>query len=193
MPSKPLQIVCGYLCAVAYKNVLDSKRIAKEHKVIKETLKAEVYSNKYKKILQMEVNKLSRIIDKKFGYIYCIDCGKPFGKQTDAAHFHSRGANHSLSYNLHNLHSAKSDCNKYSDTHHSGYEVGLKKRYGEEYFNYVNVDIVLKYKHIKLTPNEVVEKLTIVRKLIRDFDTFQFTSAINARNILNELIGIYEN
>ena len=193
MPSKPLQIVCGYNCAVAYKKVLDVKKVVKERREIKKSLKAEVYSNKYKKLLQMEVNRLSRMIDKKFGYFCCIDCGKPFGKQIDAAHLHSRGSNHSLSYNLHNLHSAKSDCNQYSDTHHSGYEVGLKKRYGEEYFNYVSVDIVLKYKHIKITPNEVVEKLAIVRKLIRDFDTFQFTSAINARNIFNELIGIYEN
>lgn len=200
MQSKPLQFVCGYSCAYAYINEPELKRMAKERKeigkkrkdAIKEMLPT-VYAKEYKSDLQREINKLSKIIDAKFGFKTCIDCGKPFRKQIDAAHFHSRGSNHSLSYNLHNLHSAKSDCNQYSDKHHSGYCSGLKARYCEDYFNYVNVDIVLKFKHVKLTPNEVVEKLAIVRKLIRDFDTFQFTSAINARNVLNEIIGIYVN
>ena len=190
---QPLQSVCGYACGIEYAKAMLAKKLQRERKEFAKELLPTVYSKEYKADLQREINRLAKMIDAKFGFNTCIDCGKSFGKQTDAAHFNDVGGNSSLRYNLHNIHSANSQCNKFSSKHHSGYELGLKQRYSEDYFNYVNTDIILKFKHVKLTPNEVVEKLAIVRKLIRDFDTFQFTSAINARNVLNEIIGIYKN
>lgn len=150
-----------------------------------------IYSKKYKQELQNAVNKLARMIDARFGFTTCIDCYKGFGAQADAAHFTSIGSNSSLRYNLHNLHSANSGCNQFSDTHHTGYIAGLENRYGKEYLEMVE-NLPLKYPKIKLSEVEVVEKLKIVRKLIRDFDKSIFSSAVQARNQLNLLIGIYQ-
>lgn len=144
-----------------------------------------------KKDLQKDINKLARLIDSKFNY-KCIDCGKEYGKQTDAAHLHNSQGNENIRFNLHNLHSAKSDCNQFSSEHKVGYRKGIEKRYGAEYLNYIDNEIPLKFKYIGLLENEVKEKLSIVRKLIRTFDTFKLIDGIQARNMFNTIIGIYK-
>jgi hypothetical protein len=149
-----------------------------------------VHEKKYKGLLQNEINKLSRMIDAKFGYTLCIDCGKPFGSQTDAAHYTSIGSNNSIRYNLHNLHSAKSDCNQYSDKHKQGYTIGLKERYGESYLTLVE-ELPIRYKYIKVSAVEVYEKLKIVRSLVKNFDTFKAENGIAMREMFNNIIGIY--
>ena len=182
-----IEPLCSVECALAWRKKLNEKKWNKEKAVLKIT----THSKEYKASLQAEINKLSRLIDSKFGYITCIDCNKTFGKQIDAAHYHSRGSNSSLKYNLDNLHSARSECNQWSDTHKSGYKLGLIERYGKVYTEYVIEGLPLKYPYIKLCENEVFEKLKLVRKLIRDFDTFKFSDSLSARKILNDLIGIY--
>jgi len=182
-----IMALCSPKCIVEYHNRLKEKRAKKEHK----ELKIKVYEKENKKYLQDEINKLSRLIDLKFGYTTCIDCNKPFNAQTDAAHYHSRGANSTLRYHLDNLHSARSNCNQYSDTHKSGYAIGLIERYGKKYADYVMNEMPLKYSYIKLSPVEVYEKLALVRKLIRDFDSYKFESSLQARKQLNKIIGIY--
>lgn len=150
-----------------------------------------VYSKKYKKELQNEINKLARMIDAYFGITTCICCNRGFGAQCDACHFHSVGSNHSLRYNLHNLHSGNSGCNQYSATHKTGYIAGLEARYGKEYLEMVQ-GLQAKYPEIKLSEVEVVDKLKLVRKLIRHFDGFTFESPIQARKLLNDILGIYK-
>jgi hypothetical protein len=167
------------------------KKVEKDEREKDKKLLPVVHEKKYKKLLQMEINKLSRMIDAKFGYVTCIDCGKPFGNQIDAAHFNGVGSNHSIRYNLHNLHSAKSDCNQYSDKHKQGYTLGLKERYGENYLNMVE-SLPIKYKYVKLSAVEVYEKLKVVRGLIKNFETLQSESSLAMRETLNNIIGIYE-
>ena len=167
------------------------KKVEKEEREKDRKLLPIVHEKKYKKLLQMEINKLSRMIDAKFGYVTCIDCGKSFGNQIDAAHYNGVGSNHSIRYNLHNLHSAKSDCNQYSDKHKQGYTIGLKERYGESYLAMVE-NLPLKYKYVKLSAVEVYEKLKVVRGLIKNFDTLQSESSLAMRETLNNIIGIYE-
>lgn len=174
-------------------HLLDQKKKKEKEKIDKrfEKMKLEVKTPGRKVQLQKEVNKLSRLIDSRFGFL-CIDCGKNFGKQTDAAHLHNSKGNENIRYNLHNLHSARSDCNQYSSEHKVGYRKGIKERYGERYLEYIVYKIPLEFKRISLFDTEVVEKLALVRKLIRDFDTFQLTSSISARIMFNRLIGIYK-
>ena len=167
------------------------KKVEKDEREKDRKLLPIVHEKKYKKLLQMEINKLSRMIDAKFGYVTCIDCGKSFGNQIDAAHYNGVGSNHSIRYNLHNLHSAKSDCNQYSDKHKQGYTIGLKERYGESYLAMVE-NLPLKYKYVKLSAVEVYEKLKVVRGLIKNFDTLQSESSLAMRETLNNIIGIYE-
>jgi len=155
----------------------------------KKVLKIDTHSKEHRAAFQREINKLCRMIDAKF-YTTCIDCGKEFGKQVDGAHFHSRGAHSSIRWNLHNIHSAKSDCNQFSDTHKEGYRDGIIERYGVEYMEWID-SLPLKYKSVKLSNKEVYDKLALVRKIIRTFDTYNLIDPISGREIFNKLIGIY--
>jgi len=168
------------------------KAIKKKESDIKfKEMKARVRAPNRKNDLQTDINKLCRMIDAKFDY-RCIDCDNPFGKQTDGSHLHNVQGNENIRFNLHNIHSARSHCNKHSSEHKNGYRIGIERRYNKEYLNYIDIELRVKYKHIGLLSNEVVEKLVIVRKLIRDFDTFRLKDGIHARNLFNKIIGIYE-
>lgn len=154
-------------------------------------VRIEVFGSEIKKQLQREINKLSRMIDARFGFKTCIDCGKEFGKQTDGAHYHGTGSNSSLRYNLHNIHSARSSCNQYSDRHKEGYREGLEKRYGREYMIHVVEELPEIYRFVKLSNIELHEKLILTRKLIREFEGVNYSSSVDARDLMNKHIGIY--
>lgn len=165
----------------------------KKWKQEKKELKIKVYSKKYKGYLQDEINKLARMIDGYFGYL-CIDCGKPYGKQIDAAHLHNSQGNENIRYNLHNLHSAKSDCNRWSSEHKVGYRKGIIERYDKEYLNYIDIELPKIYAYLGLNEVEVYEALAKVRKCIREFDKHieQFNNGKEARDYFNKKIGIYD-
>lgn len=150
----------------------------------------EVYSKEYRKELAVSCQKLARMIDQKFGHL-CIDCGKPYGNQTDGGHFHSRGSNASLSYNLHNIHSQTSKCNQFDGGRRLEYYRGLVARYGQWYADYVDSYMVQEYPVIKLSNGDVWDKLCTVKRLIRNFDVYIFTDGIHAREQMNTIIGIY--
>ena len=183
-------------CITAHVNYAKDQELKKQMKVVDKQKKERspyVYPKKYKSYLNDECQKLARMIDAKFGFITCIDCGKPFGKQCDGGHFNSKGKNATIAWNLHNIHSQKSDCNRngLGGGRERQYYDGLISRYGLEYAEMVDVGLQKKYPYIGLNESEVAEKLAIVRKLIRDFDTFNFSSSIQARDICNQIIAIY--
>lgn len=191
-PKQKGQFVCSYECAFAYVKKQREKKQKKEWNERKKELKPKVKSKEYKANLQAEINKLARKIDSHFGYL-CIDCNKPYGKQIDAAHFHNKGGHSNITYNLHNLHSARSYCNKYDSQHKVGYEIGLKQRYGIEYLNLVG-ELPIKYDNIGLKEFEIVEALKTVRKLNREFENHIDKMGVNGKEVreyFNNLIGIY--
>ena len=155
----------------------------------------ELYRKEYIKDLQREVNKLARMIDQKHGYSTCIDCGKEFGKQIDAGHFHSTGSNPSIRFNLHNIHSQASHCNRngLGGGKQLGYMRGLQKRYSESYAERIEFELPKQYPHLKLTGQDVWDAIVKVRELIRNFDKHETENAVQAREYMNELIGIYKN
>jgi hypothetical protein len=152
-----------------------------------------LYPRKYKGFLDKECQKLARMIDNKFGF-KCIDCGKDYGKQQDGGHFNSKGKNRSLAWNLHNIHSQKSDCNRngLGGGRERQYYDGLISRYGLKYAEFVDVGLQKEFEYIGLNNDEIGVKLALVRKLIRDFDTFVLTNSISARCMFNNIIGIYK-
>ena len=155
-------------------------------------MKVNTHSKEYKKEFQNEINKLSRNIDVKFGFNACIDCGKLFeNHQIDACHLISKGSNSTLSYNLHNLHSGHNHCNFYNPTHESNYKKGLVLRYGIEYLQMIE-NMPLKYTSIHLSNQEIHDKLTLVRKINRTFNTYQLSDGVSSRGMFNILIGIYK-
>lgn len=177
-------------CVLEYSRLVLREARKKADKEYIKINKPITHAKKYKSELQREINKLARMIDTKFNY-KCIDCGNDYGKQADGCHFKSVGANNNIRYNLHNIHKGRSDCNMYSDNHKQGYEKGIVDRYGFEYLNYMEF-LPLKYPYIKLTEYDVVEKLAIVRKLIREFDNYDFKDGKEGRDVFNKIIGIYE-
>jgi len=185
-----VQVTCSYQCAIKYAQKQREKKEKKEWNKRKKAYSITAKTKDHKAELQRNINKLARLIDAQF-HLKCIDCGKGYGKQIDGAHFHSRGANATLSFHLHNIHSARSDCNQFSSEHKVGYIEGLQKRYGKEYYEYVEYTLQ-KHPLIKLTEKEIYDKKLLTAKLIRDFDTFEFTNPILARDQLNQIIGIYE-
>ena len=181
-----LQNCCNYKCAIDY----EKKKFLTKGTPQFKAAKIEVSIGENRTELQRNINLLSRMIDASFGFNTCIDCGKPFGKQIDAAHFHDVSTNGNVRFNLHNLHSARSDCNKYSSSHKIGYTWGLEVRYGLNYLNQVEA-LKTEIKELKLNAVEIAEKLKLVRHIIRNFDKYKFDTALIARNQFNKIIGIY--
>lgn len=187
-----LRPYCSYECGAKYAIILQENNKAKELNEKVKSWKPNTHAKDYKKSLQDEINKLARMIDEHFEFT-CIDCDKFLDKeknQIDACHLHSRKKNGTLKYNLHNLHSGHNHCNKYNENHESKYKIGLEKRYGNEYLKMVEY-LPIKYKEIHLSNVEVIEKLAIVRKLIRDFKTFTLHNGMTARYLFNKIIGVY--
>lgn len=176
------------------KKKIQSKSMGKKKNKSKVDFKAmelRVKAPNRKKELGEQSRLLARNIDNRFGYL-CIDCGKPYGKQQDAAHLHNSGGNENITYNLHNLHSARSYCNRFSSEHKVGYREGIEKRYGKDYLDYIDNEIPLKYSYVGLSNSEIAEKLKIVRKLNRTFDTYTLKDGKQARDLFNKIIGIYK-
>ena len=179
-------------CIQAFTDAQKQERVKQAQKKKRE-LAPVLHETRYKHYLDAEIQKLARLIDAKFNHTTCIDCNKPFGKQIDGGHRHSKGANPSIRWNLHNIHSQKSDCNQngIGGGKELGYHEGLIDRYSKSYADFIRYDLVREYPYIGIKGQEIADKLKIVRKLVRDFDTFDFKNSIQARNQLNQIIGIY--
>lgn len=183
-----LEVACSVKCAL---NLNQSKLLVKGTNEFK-AAKIEVKIGENRSELQKNINLLARLIDDSFNYYTCIDCGKPMNKQIHGAHFHNVKGHENLRFNLHNIHSSLSQCNKYSREHKVGYIKGLEQRYGIDYLNQVET-LKTEGKELKLNAVEIAEKLKLVRHIIRNFDKYKFDNALIARNQFNKIIGIYEN
>lgn len=196
-----LSVVCSKKCEIEYntqralKNLANIKKTEKKEWLQrKETMSINAHSQKHKTTLQNEINKLARMIDNHCGYFTCIDCEKSLEqhKQIDGAHYHPVKGNENIRYNLLNIHSARSECNQHDSQHHTKYKKGIEKRYGEDFFNYLENEIRLEYKSMHFSNVEIYNAIKIVRKLQRDLKTFVNTNSLDLRRLLNEIIGLYK-
>jgi len=189
----PMQPYC-FECTLKRAKEATKKKFKADEKKNDAKVKIEVYKKENTKLLQDEINRLSKMIDIKFGHDACIDCGKFMDRdknQIDSCHLISRKKNVTLKFHLDNLHSGHNHCNVYNENHETNYKAGIVKRYGQEYLNEIEA-LPLKYPEIHLTAQDIAEKLKLVRKLIRDFNSFDFTGSLQARKQLNKLIAIYD-
>lgn len=190
----PLQMVCGAWCASLYGKEQTKKKQEKKLKEINKDVKQRkkaLYPKKHKALLQDQINLLARKIDERF-FVTCIDCERSIIKDSHGAHRNNVGGNENIRFNLHNIHASTPYCNMYNTEHKPDYDKGLKSRYSDEYYNYVRFGLSQEYKTIQLNTSEIDEALRIVRKLNRDFDSMVFTHSRGARDILNNIIGIYK-
>ena len=189
-----LQLVCSKNCEYDYKTKIalnNLKKIKRAEKIRFKELSIDVHSKDHKKTLQTEINELARMIDKHCGNVTCIDCGKDLNKQIHGSHYKNVQGHENIRFNLLNIHSSKSECNKHFGGRKEGYKEGIFQRYGQEVLNEIeNLDI--KYKSMHFTNKEIHEKIKIVRKLKRDLPTFTSKDGNFLRNLFNSIIGLYK-
>lgn len=192
-PIKPLQKYCGPVCfweAGKKKLALKEK---KENQEWKEKEKEKLMSlTDWKDKLQIEINKIVHLIDKGQP---CI-ASQATKCQFHAGHYVSRGSNDTIRFNLHNIHKQAAQSNaghmKSGDT--INYQDGLKRVYGLEYFEMV--ESLRKIPPIKLTIEDLKDKIVIARLIIKDLkswaNTYDAKERIEMRVELNFRLGIYK-
>ena len=123
-PTKPLQQVCGWECAIELSKNKRIKTVKKEVKEAKLKLKSR---SDWLKDTQVVFNKYIRLRDQDDG---CISCGSKSAYAYHAGHYRSIGSAGQLRFNELNCHRQCSACN----THLSGnlirYRHGLIRKIG---------------------------------------------------------------
>ena len=191
-PFKTTQVVCNHHCAQLYAEEKRKKEEQKEWKERKKKLSIDAHSKEHKNTLQNEINKLARMIDAHCGYNVCVDCDRVLDKQIHGAHYHNVKGNENIRYNLLNIHSSRSECNKYDSEHKARYKVKISERYGEDFFNYLENELRLEYKEMHFSNKEIYNAIPIVRKLQRDLKTITNKDSLSIRKMFNNIIGLYK-
>lgn len=146
----------------------------------------------WKSMFQDEVNLIARLLD--WGNP-CMMCGNPRMKRINGCHYHSRGANPSLRYNLLNIFHGCHSCNSEKGGNIIGYDTCLIATFGEELWNEVKFDLVREYPRIDLRENDFKEKIPIAREIVRELKKANriYTSEerVELRDKYNKRLGIY--
>lgn len=192
-PIRPLQQICSYECSILYTKELNEKKEKKEWQKRKKIMSIDAHSQKHKKTLQNEINKLARMIDEHCNYKNCIDCGKEldYTKQIDGSHRHNVQGNENIRFNLLNIHSARSECNQHHGGRKEGYIKGLTERYGENVTEEIE-NLSKKYPLSKFTNKQIYESIAIVRKCQRELKNYPNNNAYVLRVVFNTKIGLYK-
>jgi len=125
-PAKPLQSVCGYLCA-AEKSKTDrlkvERRELRDDRVKAKTRRTWIAET------QAVVNRFVRLRDKDDG---CISCDKPasWGGQWHASHFYATSIRPNLRFDAANIHKACSVCNNWLSGNLTPYRIKLILKIG---------------------------------------------------------------
>ena len=189
-PQRPLQSVCSPKCAIAHNKMLEAKKEKKEWSKEKAVLKDKLKKlGDWKKDLQVEINTIVRLIDKGHP---CISSNSLNGKM-NAGHYVGVKAHDSIRYNLHNIHIQSEYSNSYLSGDTLRYQDGLRKVYGNDYFE--RVESLRATPLIKLSINDIVEKIATCREIVRELKkvdlSYPAKIRIELRESLNKRIGIY--
>lgn len=133
IPSKPLQHVCGFDCAVAYtlalkekNNRLQAQEMRREHKAAKQKIKTRA---EWLKEAQTVFNRYIRMRDAKDP---CISCGRHHEGQYHAGHYRTVGASPELRFNELNCHKQCSACNNHLSGNIVNYRIRLLAKIGHK-------------------------------------------------------------
>lgn len=152
----------------------------------------------YKKKLETVINAIVREIDKGCN---CISCKEgTIIKKIFAGHLHSVGSNDTLRFNLHNEHSQCYSCNGNKGGQNIMYLAGLRRIYGIEYANYVEMEVVALYPILDLTKQQLTEATKLAKEILKSLiasNEFRIESRtpeqrIILRNEINNSIGFYQ-
>jgi len=164
-PSKTTQSVCSLGCAVKLAEQKEGKMVLRRAE--KEGIKQLAISLKtlgdYKKELQIEVNKIVRLIDE--GCV-CISCGINYG-QFQAGHYRSVGGWDNLRFNLHNNFNQCAQCNNQKSGNLVNYREGIVYTFGDSQMAYID-DLNVIYPIVKLNKDELAERTKIAKKIVKE-------------------------
>lgn len=164
-PSKTTQSVCSLGCAVKLAEQKEGKMVLRRAE--KEGIKQLAISLKtlgdYKKELQIEVNKIVRLIDE--GCV-CISCGINYG-QFQAGHYRSVGGWDNLRFNLHNNFNQCAQCNNQKSGNLVNYREGIVYTFGYSQMAYID-DLNVIYPSIKLNKDELAERTKTAKKIVKE-------------------------
>jgi len=159
----PLAVVCDPICAQKY-SALHLKRTelkqAKKKRVDNKAKLNDLKSlSEMKKILQVQINRIVRLVDYKCA---CISSGRDWKETDEAGHFMSRGANPSLQFNLFNIYSQSVHDNQHLSGNLIHYSERLHLLGLYDYF----IEQRLKYPTLHITKEEIKEVLPIAKSII---------------------------
>jgi hypothetical protein len=162
-PSNTIQSVCGLQCALKVSAAKTKQKEVEKKKLnlkLKESLKT---LGDYKKELQIEVNKIVRLIDEG---CKCLACGVTNAK-FDASHFRGVGAWDNLRFNLHNIYSGCARCNTYQNGNLIKFREGIIETFGESQMAFMD-DLNVIYPIVKLNKDELAERTKIAKKAVKE-------------------------
>ncbi|MCM5682912.1 recombination protein NinG [Schlegelella sp. S2-27] len=138
VPTKPMQRVCGYDCALTLaqseRAKAEKKAAVKDRRETKAKLDAMKGVPYWTAEAQKAFNTYVRLRDAGKP---CICCAQPLGEGSvgggyDAGHYRSRGAAPHLRFDERNCHAQRKYCNQYLSGNVVGYRKGLIERIGLE-------------------------------------------------------------
>jgi len=176
----------------AYKTEKNQREKKKEQRAKDKATKIELMSNieYWSKVLQPNINLIARLIDQ---HNPCI-ATENFGKM-NGGHYISVGACRTISLNLHNIFIQSFESNHFKSGDTVKFQSGLRRTFGEDYFNWVE--------GLRQTPSLNITKIEMkvynerakeyIKALRRDPDVLRGPkSRIDKRNDVNEFLGIYD-
>ena len=162
-PSNTIQSVCGLKCALKVSAAKTKQKATEKRELnlkLKESLKT---LGDYKKELQIEVNKIVRLIDEG---CKCLACGITNAK-FDASHFRGVGAWDNLRFNLHNIYSGCARCNTYQNGNLIKFREGIIETFGDTQMAFMD-DLNVIYPIVKLNKDELAERTKTAKKIVKE-------------------------
>lgn len=145
----------------------------------------------WKNDLQTDINLIARLIDKGCP---CIATGKYEGKMS-GGHFIAVGANETIRFNLLNIHVQSFHSNSWKGGDNLRYREGIKRIYGQELLD--EMELLQSVPPVKLTIDEVREKISIAKKIVKELkeadEVYTPEQRIFLRRKYNNVLGIYQN
>ena len=195
-PMKTTQTCCGLNCALKVAEKKEGKlelRRAERAELKEMAIRLKTLGD-YKKDLQVEVNKLVRLIDEGCS---CISCGSITGK-VNAGHYYSVGSRPNLRFNLMNIYLQCEHCNSYMSGNLIEYRENLVNLVGEAHVDYLS-DLKVIYKDLKLMEFEVKEATKSAKEAVKEMAKANKTDKlprnieqrIELRKKFNSLLNIY--
>lgn len=146
LPRSSLQKVChDYRCAIAFNKQRDAENAAREKRKQERLQRDDLKERRerlkglpeWQKEAQTAFNRYIRMRDLNKN---CVSCGNPLisnrnyltGSAVDASHYRSRGAASHLKFNVFNVHSACTRCNRQLSGNAVEYRIRLIQRIGLE-------------------------------------------------------------